>query len=370
MFHAIIVLTTVLFADGPIPRSKAIPDSTGNTLWFNINVLRIEGKGWKETAKPFDRLPASAESLVRPEVWKLSRNSAGLCARFITDAGYINARWNVSGADLAMNHFAATGVSGIDLYVKMPEGQWRWLGIGRPKSFPVNECYLAQDIIGAQKREYLVYFPLYNGLDSLWLGLPKDAFFSQAPARPANVLPIVFYGTSITQGGCASRPGMAYVSQLGRMLDREVINLGFSGNGRMEPALASFLAELAPALYVIDCLPNLQPDQVTERVAPFVMTLRKARPATPILLVDTPDYQDGFLIKPRMDRVLASRKNLIEEFTKLTADNVSGLFYLNGEKFFGQDGEGTVDGTHPTDLGFKRQTDIMLPVIQGILSRE
>src|SRR5205823_11246646 len=97
--------------------------------------------------------------------------------------------------------------------------------------------------------------------------------------RPASRRkPVVFYGTSITQGGCASRPGMVHTAILGRRLDRPVINLGFSGNGKMEPELAALLAELDPAVYVLDCLPNLNAQEIRERVGPFVRTLRQARP--------------------------------------------------------------------------------------------
>ena len=101
-----------------------------------------------------------------------------------------------------------------------------------------------------------------------------------------NRKPLVFYGTSITQGGCASRPGMVHTAILGRWLDRPVINLGFSGNGTMDPEMADLMAELDPALYILDCLPNINAAQVAKRVVPFVRTLRKARPETPILLVE------------------------------------------------------------------------------------
>ncbi|OGS35119.1 MAG: hypothetical protein A2293_07875 [Elusimicrobia bacterium RIFOXYB2_FULL_49_7] len=363
-----IMLVTGLFAETPIPEEMAVQDSIGKICWYNLSLFSIEGKGWTNTVNPYDRFPRTAEALVRPPVWQLSRQSAGLCTHFITNAEFIKVRWTVHNKELAMNHFPATGVSGVDLYIKTSDPQWRWAGVGRPDLFPTNECYLVQNMDNTVKKEFLLYLPLYNQLDSLFIGLPKGAFISKTPARPVTEKPVVFYGTSITQGGCASRAGMTHVAQLGRMLNREVINLGFSGNGQMEPELARLLSELDPAIYIIDCLPNLQPKEVSERIVPFVTILRNARPLTPILLVDTPDYSNGFLDKSRQDRMLNSRKNLLSEFNKLISQGVPKIYYINGKPFFGEDGEATVDGTHPTDLGFIRQANVMVPIIKSIIN--
>ncbi|MFH0921544.1 MAG: SGNH/GDSL hydrolase family protein [Fibrobacterota bacterium] len=352
-----------------IPADKAVPDSSGKILWYDLGLFALEGKGWDGTQEKYDRLPAKAEKTVRPEVWNLSKDAAGLCVRFLTDATAIKAKWTLGKKNLAMDHFPANGVSGIDLYVKTPDGHWRWCGVGRTNAFPDNEFMLMNDPITQQRREYLLYLPLYNQLKSLQLGFPNEAEVSAIPLRPAKIKPIVFYGTSITQGGCASRPGMPHVAQLGRALNREVINLGFSGNAIMEPEMAELLAELDPALYVIDCLPNLKPTEVTERMAPFVRTLRKSHPKTPILLVDTPDYQQAFLVKKSSERMLGSRMNLKTEFNKLKDEGLENIFYLPGENLFGSDGEATVDGTHPSDLGFVRQAAVMEPVIRKILKK-
>src|SRR5262249_21643225 len=129
--------------------------------------------------------------------------------------------------------------------------------------------------------------PLYNGISSVELGLPKGAKLEKAPPRPAHrSKPVVFYGTSIVQGGCASRPGMVHTAILGRRLECPVVNLGFSGSGKMEPELANLLAEIDAAVYVLDCLPNMNLEMVGKRVEPFVKILRKARPETPIVFVE------------------------------------------------------------------------------------
>lgn len=354
--------------DGVIDPSQAKADAKDGVLWYDIRLLGVEGQGWKETKAPYDRLPAKAEKVVRPPIWGLSRHSAGLCARFVTDAPAIQARWTVTSENLAMTHMPATGVSGLDLYVRMPPGNWRWLGVGRPTK-STTAATLASGIPEG-KREYLLYLPLYNGVSSVEIGIPKDRKLAKAPPRPAErSKPIVFYGTSITQGGCASRPGMVHTSIVGRHLDYSVINLGFSGNGRMEPEMADLFAELDPAVYVLDCLPNMGGKEVSERVEPFVRTLRKAHPSTPILLVEDRSYSNAFLLPGPKQRNAESRAALKNAYENLTKAGVGNLHYLEGEHLLGDDGEDTVDASHPTDLGFLRQATAfekaLTPILKG-----
>ena len=177
----------------------------------------------------------------------------------------------------------------------------------------------------------------------------------------------MFYGTSITQGGCASRPGMAYPAILGRWLDMPTINLGFSGNGRMDPPLTDLLAELDVAAYVIDCCPNMTPELVAERTEPLVNGLRAAHPDTPIVLVENIEYQAAAALPNARAGYTAKSQALRAAYERLTDAGVEGLHYVEGEPLFGNDGEATVDGTHATDLGFMRMAEGLLSVLQGIL---
>ena len=181
--------------------------------------------------------------------------------------------------------------------------------------------------------------------------------------------PIVFYGTSITQGGCASRPGMVHTAILQRRLNAPVVNMGFSGNGRMEMEVVELLAEIDAAVYVIDCLPNIDAAQVAERTEPLVRKLREVRPKTPILLVEDRSYSDSFLITSKRERNESSRHALHVAFELLRGDGVQDLFYLEGEQLLGDDNEGTVDSSHPTDLGFVRQADAFEKALRPILPR-
>ncbi len=332
--------------------------------WHDLRELEIEGKGWPDTKNFYDRLPARAEKMVRPPVWSLSEDSAGMSARFVTDAPTIFARWTLRKTQLAMAHMPASGVSGLDLYVK-DRGQWRWVGAGRPQDSLTNEAVLVKNVAPGS-HEFLIYLPLYNGVRDVQIGFPEGATFSKA-ANSKHEKPIVFYGTSILQGGCASRPGMAYPSIIGRKLDWPVINLGFSGNALSEPELAQLMAELDPAVYVLDPLPNMNAAMIRERMEPFVLRLRQAHPKTAIVLVESVFYADGFLVGKRKEHYTSSNEALREIFSKLKKSGVKDLHYISGENLIGDDGEGTVDGTHPTDLGFVRMAEKIEPVLRKLV---
>jgi hypothetical protein len=153
-----------------------------------------------------------------------------------------------------------------------------------------------------------------------------------------------------------------------RWLDRPMLNLGFSGNGKMEPEIAHLLAELDPALYVVDCLPNMDAAQVEERAEPLVRTVRAAHPETPIVLVEDRSYTNAHFRPSLRVRNDTSRVALRQAYEHLCAAGIGGLTYVPGDGLLGDDGEASVDGSHPTDLGFMRQATALLPVLRPLLS--
>jgi len=353
----------------PIDHSLATTQAGDATLWYDIRELGVEGRGWSDTASFYERLPGRAKGVVRDGVWWLSQNSAGMYVRFVTDATAVSARWTLRSTSLAMTHMPATGVSGLDLYARQ-DGKWHWVGVGRPEKSATNQ----EGLVGGLPkgpREFILYLPLYNGVESVQIGLPPEATLWRAPPWPVErAKPIVFYGTSITQGGCAARTGMAYPAIIGRHLDWPTINLGFSGNGQMEVEVARFMAEIDAAAFVLDCLPNISPEQVTERTAPVVAKLRAARPDTPIVLVESIAYQAGAVIPGVRQSYVAKNAALRAEYAKLVANGVEGLYCVEGEQLLGADGEATVDGTHPTDVGFLRIAAALEPVLRKALNAE
>ena len=353
------VLSALLSAQGePQPRSE------DGLLWYDARELLFEGEAWSdELAAPYDRLPARAEALVREPVWKLSQDSAGIRVLFASDAPRIHVEWTLREEQLAMPHMSATGVSGVDLYARS-EGRWRWRGNGRPTRYPTNRARFGNELPALEGgRDFALYLPLYNGVRSVRIGVPEGSRVWSTPPSKRRARPIVFYGTSITQGACASRPGMAHAAILGRRLEASIVNLGFSGNGRMEVELAELLAEIDAALYVIDCLPNMTGETVSERTVPFVEHLRAKRPHTPIVLVEDRSYANAGLVPSLARRNAESRAALRMRYEELVAAGVQDLHYLEGSGLLGDDGEATVDGSHPSDLGFVRQADAMEPLL-------
>jgi lysophospholipase L1-like esterase len=281
--------------------------------------------------------------------------------RFRTDSPSIHLRMDLLNANLAMPHMPATGVSGFDLYA-LHKGKWQWVKQAMPTAQRVEGLLI--DGLAPGLKELAGYLPLYNGVERLEIGVDSAAHFE--PISPTRAQPVVFYGTSICHGACASRPGMAFPAIVGRRLNLPTINLGFSGNGRMDSGMAALLAELDPRVFVIDCLPNMTPALVRERATPLVEKLRASRPVTPILLVEDRTFAQAPLI-PSMQRAHAERRaELARAFHQLKRNGIHELHYLEGSRLLGADSEGTTDGSHPNDLGMARYADALTPIIRRL----
>ncbi len=357
------ILGCVLGIHRPFQTAFATAAEDADVAWHDVREWGVEGRGWDETARYFDRLPAKAEAVVRPEVWNLSRHSAGMCVRFATDSPVIRARYSLLSANLAMPHMAATGVSGLDLYGKDEAGRLRWVAVARPTQKDMDVTLATG--LSPGHREYAVYLPLYNGVESLEIGVSAGADFQ--PISPRRTRLLVYYGTSIAHGGCAGRPSMAFPSILGRRLGLPHVNLGFSGNGKMDLELTDLLAELEAAVYCIDCLPNMTAAEIEELAEPFVKRLRSHKPDTPIVLVEDRTYGDSWIIPARRSRNETSRAAFRAAYQRLLQSGVSGLEYVEGESLLGDDGEALIDGSHPSDLGMFRMADALEPVLRRVL---
>lgn len=342
---------------------KPQPRIPENIEWHDVREWGVEGKGFTDTEKFFDRLPARAKGAVRLPVWELSKDTSGLSAHFQADTPAVYVRYELTSERLASPHMPASGVSGLDLYAQH-DGKWSWLATHMP-----NEMSYAGPLangIFAERRAYHINLPLYNGVKSLEIGVPKDAYFKPIPPRKEKA--ILFYGTSITQGGCASRPGMCFVNILGRRLDRPILNFGFSGNGRMELEVGRFLAELDPAIFVIDCVGNCSLADVQDHTEPLVTLLRAARASTPVLLLERPLFPTEDLRTHPGNDVPAKNAALRKAYENLLAAGVAKVYYRIGEGLIGTDGEATVDGSHPSDLGMMRYADGLEPTLRDILA--
>ena len=326
-------------------------------IFHGKDFFRLEGTIIADSLKEnrYDRLPSSYKEIVRKEVWELSKSSTGLSIRFITNSSIIKVKWEILN-DLKMDHMPETGIKGVDLYFRNKDN-WQYLNTGRPKG-KLNEYTLVENM-PLKEREYKIYLPLYDGVKNIEIGIDSSSYII-VPDRNLEK-PIIFYGTSITQGGCASRPGMAHTNIINRKLDRDILNFGFSLNGRMEKPIAKLISEFDAKIYVIECMPNMNfPESITKRTIPLIDTIREKNPNTPIILVDL--FKPTFSVLNNI--VLEWGKGMDNalkiEYQKMIDNGYNNLYYFESLKALGDDKEGTVDGVHFTDVGFTRYADFLI----------
>lgn len=343
----------LLFLSIPI---LCISQEQKQVTYFGKDFFMLEGTEIADSLKEnsYDRLPLSYKDMVRKPVWNLSKNSAGMSIRFFSNSTSISVKWKLMNNN-TMNHMADTGVKGVDLYFNN-KGNWQYLNTARPNGIE-NEYLLIENMTN-ELREYKMYLPLYDGVERIEVGIDSNSVMER-PLKSKDK-PIIFYGTSITQGGCASRPGMAHTNIISRKLNRECINFGFSGNGMMEQPINELISGFNPLFYVIECLPNMNAEQVTNRTKPLVNTIREKHPETPIIFVEHFIYEASDLDSKRNASISGKNAALKAEFSNMKEEGYNNILYVSSEHATGKDHEGTVDGVHFTDLGFIRYADFLI----------
>ena len=341
-----LALTLLIASQLPLladePQLRWLPLSTQN--------VEIDGLPWfSENGGELFRLPVARKDTYRKAVWDLAQQPSGGRIRFRTNSSTVAIRLEYPGPP-EMGNMHAYGQSGVDLYA---DGLYRGTAVPDEQAKPgktYEHTYYKDK--PRTDREITLYLPLYSGVKVLGIGLDPDATIDRA--KPFAVAkPVVFYGTSITQGGCASRSGMSYQAILARLLNLDFVNLGFSGNGLGEPELARAVAEIDASVYVIDMSQNHKDvDALKQSYAPFLAAIRAKHPDTPIL-VNTPIYAARESWSP--DARLDGMRELIR---RVAAERISAgdrhIEIVEGTDLLGptRDG-GLVDGTHPNDLGFQ-----------------
>ena len=335
--------------------------------WYDLKDLPIEGRGWagqeRPEGNPFCRFPKRWMDSpdIPDDVKALANNTTGMAFRFRTDKSPIMLRYELRGEPNHKLHWPATGTSGLDLYARDEKGVMRWYDNTKPGTVVMQNVF--KDIPPAD-REYLIYFPLINGLRRIELGLPQGASMKVVlPKQP----PIVIYGSSVANGGCASRPGMACTAIISRRLNMPYLSLGFAGCGRMEQSMAELLAELDASVYILDCVPNMWCEWIPQRFNPFIKALRKKRPDVPIVMVEDAIAPHSWLNAKRAEHHRKKHEAQRAEYAKLQKEGIKGLFYVEGDHLFPEDGEGSVDNVHPTDYGFMRHADIIGAAVRKAL---
>jgi lysophospholipase L1-like esterase len=347
----IMTRTTLLLAACLLPLAAREPA----LRWIELPNQQFEVNGlpwYKENHFELIRLPVARKEIFRQPVWDLAQDPSGGRIRFSTDSPAIGIRLEYPERP-GMRNMHWFGQAGVDLYA---DGVYRGTAIPGNDAAPgktAEHIFFSYADQVPTERDITIYLPLYLPVKVLAVGLDKDAHIRPAKAF-ARSKPVVFYGTSITQGGCASRPGMSYQAILGRMLNLDFVNLGFSGNGMGEPELARAVASIDAASYVVDFAQNNPSvESLREAYGPFLQTLRAGHPGTPILTI-TPIYA-AHEARPAGDPRLEGMREVIR---KAAADRIAAgdlhLEIVEGADLLGPNhGDGLVDGTHPNDLGFQ-----------------
>lgn len=297
------------------------------------------------------RFPDSLQEKLRPPLWKLSENTAGFYLKLKTNAPFIEVQYRPLG-ELSFPHMPATGVSGVDLYVKTKDG-FNWVRGNYNFSQTVSYSFSNMEL-SEGKHEFWLYLPLFQSIADFRVGIPKDYSFEPI-VESSNLDPIIVYGTSIAQGACASRAGMAWSNILGRKTPYPVVNMGFSGNGRLEPTVIDYISKVKASVFVLDCMANftsgqnMNPNLAHERLKASITFLKRRHPETPILIVQHAGYADGAIQKHRL--VTYSVLNKVTQAVYLELKSTYDGLYILTKDQIGLTSESFVDGTHPNDHG-------------------
>lgn len=350
-----------------IIREYKTSNATSDIRYYNGLELNVNGKFNAENN--YARLPIKYKEKVRSKVWDLSENSSGISIGFITNSPDISMKWEVSsfGDFSNINKIAA---SGLDLYCFI-EGEWQYVKSGVPTGLE-NEQILIEKMDTLMK-EFIVNLPLYDGLEKIEIGIRNGYELTESIDTFKTNKPLVFYGTSITQGASASRPGLAYPSIISRELDIETINLGFSDNAIFENSIGQAMCEIDAEMYILDCVPNSSPEIIKANTLELIKQLKMCKPDTPVLLVEGIVSEYAYFQKTEksvfggMKYIHAQNEALRRSYELALDSGLENVFYLQSDGLIGYDHEGTVDGLHPNDLGMNRIADRIGQAIKKIL---
>lgn len=327
--------------------------------------FRIINKGWENTSESYTRLPQAYMDSCRKDQQWLYDHSSGIAVRFASNSKRIAAQWNLKN-NFHMQHMAMTGIKGTDLYTLNQEtGKWEYVNTARPqeKNFKADsvQSKLYVDNLDGEMHEYMIYLPLYDGINWLQIGVDSTAQLIQPQVdNPRSMGKIIIYGTSIQQGGCASRTGMVPSAMIQRDFNLECVNLATSGQARMDFYIAEAMASIEDAIcYVIDPVPNCTKDRCDTATYDFIKILRTLRPEVPIVMVEGLMYPYTRHDSYHAEYLPQKNECFRRGFDEHVAENPKGMYYMTHEGQTGPDMEGTVDGVHLTDYGFRAYADLL-----------
>jgi lysophospholipase L1-like esterase len=356
VFFGAIILLILCFA------SAGKAQHLSEMIFTDAHDLTIIGKA-EESKIFFHRLDTSLHKDIPSVVKALATRSAGLAVIFTTNSEAISAKWCTS-KQVTDDNMTGIAYEGMDLYIKRA-GRWQFAGVARPQSHDCSQVMIVENMKPG-KKECLLFLPIYDETLSLSIGVDKGAEIHPGgcPFRKR----VVIYGSSIVQGASASRPGLAYPARLSRETGYNFINLGFSGNAKMERSVVDMIARMHMDAIILDCVPNPSPEEVLARTHYLVTTIRKFHPGIPIIGIQSVAREKGNFDTVVAARVALKNQYFEQEIGKIQKED-KDLYFISADGLLGNDQEGTTDGIHPNDLGFDRMLQIIRPKILMILRR-
>lgn len=319
------------------------------------------------TPKPFTRLDTEKYHFPEKTVKAYADYSTGLAVLFTTDSKTIRAKWVTSPGNMGSN---MTGIlqKGMDLYIKK-DGEWVFAGVARPdtKNVPYDkhEGTIVSNMAEGTK-ECLLYLPMFTAVESLHIGIDEGA--SIAPLENPFRYKIVIKGSSVTHGASASRPGMSYVARYGRANNLYVCNLGFSGRSKLQKEYAQVLADTEADAFIFDSFSNPSAEEIYERFDEFVDIIRAAHPDTPLIFMQT-ERRESRNFSLKIEEFEFNKQKAAEEVVRRRMKTDKHMYFITSEDFLGHENNATVDGSHPSDLGFTFMLESITPQINKILKK-
>lgn len=357
----IVVMSGLLLVDALIIRCYS--QERAKIKYTPAKELMMVGK-ITPTAKLFHRVDTNSFLTLPTAVKKRVVQSGGLAISFKTNSSAIYAKWCTAGETTSAT-MTAVAYRGLDLYIKKDD-QWQYAGVARPRE---NQKCVSTTIIRGMnegEKECLLYLPLYDETVSLEVGVDEGATLN-AGTYPFTKR-VLIYGSSIVQGASASRPGMAYPARLSRETGIDFLNLGMGASAKMEKEVADMIASFQAEAFVLDCVPNSSPAQIRKRTAYLIQTIRKKHPEVPIIVMQSVIRERSYFNLASGERVKQQNEYIEQEVAKLKKKGMKNLYFIPATDFLGHDHEGSVDGTHPNDLGFDRMIQVIKPELAKILS--
>lgn len=347
---------------------------SAQTAWHNPQTegAKLHGQLMQEQPRSnyYQRLPDAIKKNVREAVWRLSMNSAGETIRFYTNSPKIVVRYQVSES-YALDHMPSTGKSGLDMYATDPMGLKKWCAATRNFADTITYNYsnlFYKNNFHKLGYEYELYLPTYNSVKWIEIGVDEGAYFKFV--NPTSELPIIVYGTSIAQGACASRPGMIWPSIVAREMEYPLVNLGFSGNGRLEKGVLDVIKATQARAVILDCMPNIFSEtkqKIIDLTTNAVREIRKSQPNVPIILTDHLGYPHSSIQGEWHEFVVKCCEANQEAFQKLLSEGYMNLHYITYNDI-ALPSDATVEAIHPSDWGMRVYADAYIKKLKIALN--